>query len=87
MKRPKKQDSYVDILSTQLTSFQIQASDRLEKRFVSISKKVKSSLKCSKGRKHQDYLNSKISVAIFENELLNVRELSCTQDRFNEKKM
>ena len=36
--------SYVDILNTQLTSFQIQTSDRLEK-FASISSKVKSTLK------------------------------------------
>ena len=77
--------SYIDILNTQLASFQIQTSERLEKRFASISNKVKSVLKGRKGRKRQDYLDSKTSLAIFETELFNVRELSCSLDRFNEK--
>lgn len=81
--------SYVDILNTQIDSFQFIHAERLEKRLSTLAYKVQKDLKNTyrNGRKRHTYLSDKTDIAIFENELCNVKQLNCTLNHFSKEQI
>ena len=70
--------SYLYILNSQLPNFQFKITARLETHFSLLANKAHRDLrtKFRSGRKRKVYLTSANNVAVFENELENVKELN-----------
>lgn len=78
---------YLTILNSQLEGFQLNINQtRLESRFSQIAYRVNSQLKGKfrTGRKRDAFLTETVKIAVLENEIENVKDLSCKLDRSNE---
>lgn len=77
-----KNFTYVDILNSQLPSYQLVQTDRIEKRFYNICREVSSQFKRLAGRKLQIYYSTVITMAVFDYELLNIRDMHFKLSKF-----
>ena len=76
--------SHIDIVNTQITGFQLKSSERLQSRLYQLCYRVSSNLKKIKGgRQKQGFLNEKVKIAVYQNELFNVQELSQSVQKFS----
>jgi superfamily I DNA and RNA helicase len=83
----KPKDKYtdfkcLDILNSQLQSFQIKFTERLEKRLSSKTIKVLLSNRKLTGRKRIAFDNNVHNIAIFSDELENVKQLNFSLQKF-----
>ena len=69
---------YIDIVNTQLTGFQLKSNKRLKSRLAQLCYRVVNSLKkkYKGGRQRQGFLIEKVEMAVYQNELFDVKELS-----------
>lgn len=76
---------YLDIVNSQLSGFQIQSIERIESRFSQLCYRVNASLntRYKGGRKREKFLTDKVSIAVYQNELVDVKTLSFTLEKFN----
>lgn len=81
----RSQLRYSDILNSQISCFQLKVTERIEKNLTKIAQRVKHELKNKfrSGGKRYTFLAKSVSVAVYEHELENVRELSYSLDHFN----
>ena len=79
--------SFLAILNTQISGFQLQ-SERLEKRFSSLSYKVDHlfKTKCKMGRQRKKLEESKYKVAIYESELNDLVNINFSLPKFEKEK-
>ena len=73
---------YIDILNSQLQSFQLKFTERLENRLSSKTIKVVLSNRKLIGRKRIAFDNNVHKIAIFSDELENVKQLNFSLQRF-----
>jgi hypothetical protein len=73
---------FLDILNSQLQSFQIKFTERLEKRLSSKTIKVLLSNRKLTGRKRIAFDNNVHNIAIFSDELENVKQLNFSLQKF-----
>ena len=73
---------FLDILNSQLQSFQIKFTERLEKRLSSKTIKVLLSNRKLTGRKRITFDSNVHKIAIFSDELENVRQLNFSLQKF-----
>ena len=73
---------YIDILNSQLQSFQLKFTERLENRFSSKTIKVLLSNRKLTGRKRIAFDNNVHKIAIFSDELENVKQLNFSLQKF-----
>lgn len=76
--------SYIDIVNSQLSVFQICTCERLENRFSNLSNKVKTTLRKGLGSRRNTYLQETVSISVYEHELFDVRELNESVSEFSE---
>ena len=81
--------SYIDIINSQISEFQLKHVERLLTRFTQLSYRVNTSLstKYKGGRKRAVFLSEQIKVAIYQNELVDVKSLSFTLTKFQSEKL
>ena len=86
---PCNEKTYVNILNSQLPNFQFKVAERLETRFTLLANKAHRDLrtKFQSGRKRNTYMTSTNNVAVFENELENVKELNSSLAHFCKEKL
>ena len=73
---------YIGILNSQLQSFQLKFTERLENRLSSKTIKVLSSNRKLTGRKRIAFDNNVHTIAIFSDELENVKQLNFSLQKF-----
>ena len=73
---------YIDILNSQLQSFQLKFTERLESRLSSKTIKVLLSNRKLTGRKRIAFDNNVHKIAIFSDELENVKQLNFSLQKF-----
>jgi hypothetical protein len=73
---------FLDILNSQLQSFQLKFTERLEKRLSSKTIKVLLSNRKLTGRKRIAFDNNVHNIAIFSDELENVKQLNFSLQKF-----
>jgi hypothetical protein len=76
--------SFVSIINTQINSFQLRENSRLEERFRTLSSQVASQLQSThrSGRKRQLFVQCQRLVAVYSEELENVKEISFRLSQF-----
>lgn len=75
---------HIDIVNTQLTGFQLKSNERLKSRLTQLCYRVGISLKKYKGgRQRQGFLVEKVEIAVYQNELFDVKELSQSLQNFS----
>ena len=81
--------SHIDIINSQISEFQLKNVERLSTRFSQLCYRVNTSLKTKYkgGRKRATFLAEQIKVAIYQNELVNVKSLTFTLSRFQSDKL
>ena len=78
---------YIDILNSQLQSFQLKFTERLESRLSSKTIKVLLSNRKLTGRKRIAFDNNMHKIAIFSDELENVKQLNFSLQKFESDKI
>ena len=77
---------YIDILNSQLQSFQLKFTERLESRLSSKTIKVLLSNRKLTGRKRIAFDNNVHKIAIFSDEIENVKQLNFSLQKFESEK-